>query len=199
MIITRVVPAPVSRSRVVAAQRPLTATLPTPGPSGSPESCDRLDWWRTLWAVRRHGRRRRSYARIDGGAQRPPAASLAQVRHDGWSGCRRRLCPSIVEGLEGLQVIGRVRPLSLIHGSQALLPQGLGGFSSRDPRHAGAASASHCRGALRGRRRVQAVDASDDERWRRGDHQMHRAGRPGCESPLRPARKPLGVTATAPR
>ena len=101
--------------------------------------------------------------------------------------------------LEGLQVIGRVRPLSLIHGSQALLPQGLGGFSPRDPRHAGAASASHCRGALRGRRRVQAVDASNDQRWRRGDHQMHRAGRPGCESPLRPARKPLGVTATAPR
>jgi hypothetical protein len=24
------------------------------------KSHDRLDWWRTLWAVRRHGRRRRS-------------------------------------------------------------------------------------------------------------------------------------------
>jgi hypothetical protein len=84
--------------------------------------------------------------------------------------CALTLRLYVLFALEGLQVIGRVRPLSLIHGSQALLPQGLGGFSPRDPRHAGAASASHCRGALRGRRRVQAVDASNDQRWRRGDH-----------------------------
>jgi hypothetical protein len=111
MIITRVVPAPVSRSRVVAAQRPLTATLPTPWTVWFPRNPA------TAWTG--GGPSGRSGDTVgddaatqgfDGCAQRPPAASLAQVRHDGWSGCRRRLCPSIVEGLEGLQVIGGYDP-----------------------------------------------------------------------------------------